>query len=319
MACRKEAAVDVDHEDVEENLTAHYEVETFEYCGGLVDSVSVLSATCTVGSNIVDDDRDRTGLMVWPATHLLCQHLSSGLLISSRNDDENASKGDNNNNKDDQVVVLELGCGCGLAGVTATLAKSTSLKLWVSTDMDEKALELCHKNYELNGVDPSKWQTRLLEWGNPDQVVKIQQELAPDGFAAIVAADIVYPATCGQVLQSLLERTVDPLLAPDGSFWLSFATRDGFQTPQRLVEAASRAGFRIRTLPPLSEEVRSRLPPLLDAQLLVLERSANAARENEQLGGVQCNVFPGLKEWLRRRQEDSSSDEEEWDAPYLSD
>jgi len=294
----------ITHEDIESNLTAHYELEEFEYHPAL--HVKVTSATSTRGSNLTGQGRDRTGIMIWPATHLLCQEIASGNVV-----------------RYDQTI-LELGCGCGLVGVVASLIsnmleKPNDCPFYFSTDMDLKALELCSRNYGLNGIETTNHRgprIKQLSWGDEDQMQAILEELMEHAhvskFDAIVAADIVYPSTAGQVLTDLF-ATVNFFLRHGGTFYLSFATRDGYRTPQRLIDAASTAGFAISSLPPLSSEVVTKLPPLLDSKVLLLQQSEHATEQNGRLGGRLCSVFPKLLEKMQRAAEESS--DEEWDAP----
>ncbi|KAL7562437.1 hypothetical protein ACA910_020578 [Epithemia clementina (nom. ined.)] len=264
--------------------------------------------------------------MIWPATHLLCQHLALSTCIDLH-----------------QQVVLDLGCGCGLVGVVAmktTERKIKAPKRWVATDMDLTALKLCQENFALNGfptvatTEPDSGEItgqdqhqrvsiKRLEWGNDEDIQTLKSDLGAERFDSIVGADIVYPNTCGKALSDLL-RTVDQLLSLESRsrFYLSFATRDGPKTPARLIEAASEAGFAISVTrddgqSPISlePEIVKRLPPLLDSKILVLRRSNHAEQENELLGRENCSVFPGLKAALARLEEASSS-EDEWDAPF---
>ena len=201
-------------EEIESNLTAHYEIEEFTYFPSL--HVNVKSATSTRGSNLTGQNRDRTGIMIWPATHLLCQEIVSGNVGSTAK------------------TILELGCGCGLVGVVASLALNSQYekKIWVSSDMDEKALELCIHNFELNGIDATTDdgpRVRKLTWGESKEMHAIQDELfnqtQTSKFDVVVGADIVYPATTGQVLVALFD-TVNFFLKDGGVFYLSFATRE---------------------------------------------------------------------------------------------
>jgi predicted nicotinamide N-methyase len=287
-----------EEEEVESNLVARYETEDFAYypSNHVPLHVSVKSATSTVGSNLTGENRDRTGIMIWPATHLLCQWLSERPLCK-------------------EAAVLELGCGCGLVGVTAKIASPDLL--WVSTDMDDKALELARQNHELNDIATDAAWVLNLKWGDEERIKSVKDELEKDRksrhFEAIVAADIVYPSTVNQVLQLLFD-TVDNLLSLDGTFYLAFCTRDGYRTPQRFIEAASEAGFRISALNYLlDDEVKSKLPPLLDARIFVLRRDEAAKSENELLGELNCLVFPGLFAAVQRAAEESS--DEEWEPP----
>jgi predicted nicotinamide N-methyase len=334
-------------------LTAHYEVERFAYyycrssnrksneqqpisttapiCANSdVVSVTVRSATTTVGSQIVvSNQHDLTGIMIWPATHYMCQFLvnccsSTASVVAKK-------------------TVVELGCGCGLLGVVAAAASrhsssssQSSPALWVSTDMDETALQLCQENYTRNGVDTTSSCTdqssvwvQKLKWGNATDIKALLEQLqrrpgegsdSAKKFDVVVAADIVYPATCGQVLADLLE-TVDTLLTVNGGkFYLSFCSRDGPKTPTALLAAASQAGFGISALLPEDGEendpatIRNR-PATMGAKILVLERSDHAATLNQALGHDDCAVFPGLQAAMARLQEPVS--EEEWDAPFV--
>jgi hypothetical protein len=165
------------------------------------------------------------------------------------------------------------------------------------------------------------WVRKLL-WGNEEQTSQLLDDLkmvsdeATSPFDSIVAADIVYPDTCGPVLKALF-TTVDRLLKTGGIFWLSFVTRDGARTPRQLIESASDAGFRIQALPQLDAETKSKLPPLLDARILFLTREAEAREKNAKLGCDDCSVFPGLRAAMARL--DDPSSEEEWEAPFGGD
>lgn len=202
------------------------------------------------------------------------------------------------------------------------------VKLWIGTDVDNDALELCRKNFDLHGIATNnskkeKVRIRRLAWGNEEHITDALEELRislddnaaeEPKFDAVVGADIVYPDTNHETLVALF-RTVDALLKPDGSFWLAFATRDGAKTPSRLLNAAGEAGFAVSRLPSLAPDTIRKLPPLLDSKLLVLRRAHNAEEYNTtRLGGTACDVFPGLRQALERLENPSS--DEEWEAPY---
>ena len=91
-----------DHQANVGSLTAKYTTETYEYfpsSGGTTVDVQVYCVTTTVGGNLVSQQRDLTGIMIWPATHLLCHYLAL------------------QNNVGD--CVLELCCGVGMVGVVS--------------------------------------------------------------------------------------------------------------------------------------------------------------------------------------------------------
>ena len=332
-------------------IIANYSLETLTYYPYEDDDedkplqLNIHSAATTVGGNIVSNDFDMTGIMIWAASHLLCQYCSCSTSTLGK-------------------YVIELGCGCGLVGIAAMKSPHRPLPdLWVSTDIDPVALSICRKNFAINnsriqnnnaaadaektqkaneksspfGEDKNTVWVESLPWGDDDKINKILNKLqgyanakatannsnsnnnkektsSCTKFDSVVAADIVYPSTCGETLKNMF-RTVDLLLQPTGTFYLSFATRDGPKTPMKLVQTASQAGFAIDCLPPLRASVAKRLPPLLDSKILVMKRSSNASKWNESLGAEDCHVFPRLRASWARLFEDPSSSEEEWEAP----
>lgn len=339
---------------IEDDLLANYEVETFSYFlppneedssndnnddkqSRTSINVSIQSATSTRGSHLVSHNRDRTGIMIWPATHLLCQFIASNPWWLQ------------------EGSVLELGAGVGLVGIVACACKIHVLRNdhldssqatatrkqqqqqqqsklhWVSTDMDETALQLIERNQQLNQINSFDTQkcnilARKLQWGNMSDIERIQNDLCNEmgsqQFDTIVGADIVYPTTSGQVLQDLFV-TVNSLLKEDGIFYLSFCTRDGCKTPQRLIQAASQAHFAIQSTPALTAatldpEVQKRLPPLLDSVLLKLIRDPDAASHNQQLGTEHCLIFPRLHLQIQQLQL-AEAEKEHWDPPFADD
>jgi predicted nicotinamide N-methyase len=291
-------------------------------------TVSIQSVQSTRGGNIVSSEHDVTGLLVWPATHLLAQYLALFPMDWLRPIPPTRAR-----------RILEVGCGCGLVGIAGLLAASSAARssLYVATDMDSQVLEFCRANYVRNGL-PMRAEEHVsalpeqrgrggvlvqaLTWGDEEEMQTLESLLTRHGAHGtvdlVVGADIVYPTTSAEVILKLL-HTVDHFLDDLGVFLLSFATRDGPTTPGRLIEAASLAGFAIMTPPrtvPMS--LRQRLPPLLDSQILCLKRDPQAATRNATLGGMDCSLFPGLQERLARR-DAPSSDEEDWMPPLEDD
>jgi hypothetical protein len=356
--------------------------------------IQMESATTTQGSNLTSSEgHDLTGIMIWPATHLLCQYLCFDNSPSTTST-TNKQYATTNHKNDKQApppppplcigkTVVELGCGCGLLGVTALQFvfqkeqhRQQQLQqqqhddddnnglLWVSTDLDEHALSLCRRNYALNGIkvrdkrnnnnstataatttnSSSRCHVQQLRWGDPEAIQatlsilekhhhrqqrqheKSQSSSSmesatstwPLRFDAVVGADIVYPSTSLDILKHLF-GTVDQLLSLEGSFWLSFATRDGHRTPVKLIQAASQAGFTISCVHMNDEQntILRRLPPLLDSKILVLQRNAHARELNASLGKEACTVFPGLQRAIDALDRQSSSDEE-WEPPFFN-
>jgi cyclopropane fatty-acyl-phospholipid synthase-like methyltransferase len=299
------------------HITAHYDIEEFTFSAAPQEEITVAMqyATTTHGGPIVVPDV--TGQLIWPATYLLCQFL---LLEPG------------------EGSVLELGCGCGMVGAVAMKyhrKRQDRNQLWVSTDMDATALTLCQQNFLRNGITcdvmddhGSMAMVQALAWGKESDIESIRDAIPdpwPRTFDRIVAADIIYPSTCqGPVLSQLFD-TIEALLSTDhGTCYISFCNRDRtYATLSALIDAASTAGFAIAAVPedhPIhSSHVRQRLPPLLDAQILVLRREPRAAEHNARLGTMHCTVFPGLQAAIQRRHAQLEEGEELWDAPPVDD
>ncbi len=97
---------------------------------------------------------------------------------------------------------LELGCGCGLAGIAAGLRGAHV----TVTDNQPAALELATDNWRRNGLQPAALQP--LDWRDPP----------PDGgYELILGADILYhPPVFPD-----LARCITELLEPGGSILLA--------------------------------------------------------------------------------------------------
>ncbi len=106
--------------------------------------------------------------------------------------------------RDERVV--ELGCGLGLAGVTAGLLGASV----TFTDYMPEALEFAWKNCHLNGVDMARTQFVQLDWESPydlkDYTMVIGSEIAYDYFthSALIKLMEVLTAPGGRIL--LAER-----------------------------------------------------------------------------------------------------------------
>ena len=127
--------------------TCHY-IDDREDGSELI-KIRMRCAMSTRGRNLIVDGQDSTGIMIWPASYLLCQYLAYTLSMptSSKTEDVNSCN-----------RILELGCGCGIVGITAAITasrfrKNTDANLdIISTDMDQLSIDLCSKNMELNNL-----------------------------------------------------------------------------------------------------------------------------------------------------------------------
>ena len=273
-------------------LEAHYEEEHSVY--GEV-SVTVRTATSVDGYLISNGD-DSTGIMLWPASHLLCYFLASPAFPKTSS-------------------LLEMGCGIGKVGKVAALAQVSPVV--VCTDCDERALQLADCNLRDQLIpEACTIGTRRLRWGDEAAADAITEEfLSGECFETIVAADIVYPATTAHVL-ALLFGSVRRLLRAGGSFFCSFVERD-WRTPMVLVDAAEKARFSIDIVPDtafIQDQDQEQLPPMMGARMLHF-KALGTDDVAEVIGLDACPVFPGLRARYAASLEASLEEPEEWTMP----
>jgi predicted nicotinamide N-methyase len=116
---------------------------------------------------------------LWPGAYLLAEAVAA----------ERWVKG---------TPALEIGCGLGLAGlVGATRGLNVCF-----TDYDDAPLEFVARSARANGLDPSRYATRLLDWREP----------SAEKFSVILAADVLYERR----LVPLVVDVLDAMLAPGG-------------------------------------------------------------------------------------------------------
>lgn len=177
-----------------------------------------------------------TGLMLWESARLMASILAANQSIV-------AGK-----------RVLELGCGCG--GICSMIS-TKSADFVVTTDGDEKALELLSQNVASNLQSSSlaKLIVKRLEWGNRDHIEEIKK-LNDVGFEVILGTDVTYVpeaiiplfATARELLSS--SRSIKEELKPalilchvlrrvDEPSILSAASQFGFRLVDRWPEGTS--------------------------------------------------------------------------------
>jgi predicted nicotinamide N-methyase len=96
------------------------------------------------------------------------------------------------------VKTLEIGCGLGLAGLTAVRCGASV----VFSDYDEAPLEFVARSAAANGFDPSRWSTRRIDWRSPPS----------ERFAVVLGADVLYERR----LVPLVADVLAAVLAPGG-------------------------------------------------------------------------------------------------------
>ena len=97
------------------------------------------------------------------------------------------------------VTALEIGCGLGLAGLSALVA---GLDRVAFSDYDETPLQFVARSAAENGIEPARVTTRRLDW----------RDLPAEHFPVILGADVLYERRLVPLVTSLIAR----MLAPGG-------------------------------------------------------------------------------------------------------
>ncbi|CAD5205487.1 unnamed protein product [Bursaphelenchus okinawaensis] len=114
-----------------------------------------------------------TGLSTWGAAYLLSNYLIQTSEVTS------------NLNKDHPLKVLELGAGCGLAGLS--LAKAFMSIQLTTTDCDMNVLVQLRKNVLLNFGEEQRVKVAELDWFKSEK-----NEVLKEEFDVVIAADVIY-------------------------------------------------------------------------------------------------------------------------------
>jgi predicted nicotinamide N-methyase len=142
----------------------------------------------------------QSGQYVWPAAETLANYLHEKWTdLWLRREDES------------EKLVVELGAGVGVAGLTCALLLQTLKEPGkvILTDYDPGCLEMIEKNISLNDIYNAHVEN--CEWG-PDQ----ELTLYPGCCDLLLGSDLIY---CKSVVRPLL-RTVQALLKAGGMFIL---------------------------------------------------------------------------------------------------
>jgi predicted nicotinamide N-methyase len=93
--------------------------------------------------------------------------------------------------------VIELGCGLGLAGITAGMCGADVL----FTDYVPEALEFAHKNAQRNGLTDQIIKSAPLDWENPGKI---------EPCSMVLGSEIVYDYFFHGSLIKLLNMILEP-------------------------------------------------------------------------------------------------------------
>lgn len=274
---------------VEENSS----VRDFDLDGGRIQlhihSVEVFRGQL-LGSGV-----DHTGVMIWPATHLMVDWL-----LEHRQELEG-------------LTVVELGAGAGLCGILASRLGTANV---IITDRDDDSLDLIRRNIEANRpTEPcGEIQAARLPWGDEECMVA----LSAQSVDMVIGSDILYPSIPQEVVD-LLFSTARRLLRPRGRLVLSFIARDGKQTLRAMLHSAKRERFSLEKMLNGSD-VRGCRPEStsLGARIFVFSSAegsstCEAVEEGAVFDQAVDRLLPGVWQDPEPRSDDS---EEEWEAPF---
>ncbi|KAK2195250.1 bifunctional Ankyrin repeat/Ankyrin repeat-containing domain superfamily/Lysine methyltransferase/S-adenosyl-L-methionine-dependent methyltransferase superfamily [Babesia duncani] len=178
--------------------------------------------------NATDAEFDLSGRVIWE-TALVASQWFSILATEGKFKDAN---------------VLELGCGCGLTGITlyiySVYSNCQPMNL-VLSDVNSETLDNLKYNLELNGLKGDKVTTLRLDWNNPDTWP--QNIDGYEKYQMIIGSDLVYDSCMVQPLCNV----IDNLLDTNGEFFYCFKmNRAG---AQELPEELKKANFTIEIEP----------------------------------------------------------------------
>jgi predicted nicotinamide N-methyase len=137
------------------------------------------------------------------------------------------------------LEALELGCGLGLAGLTA-LARGLRVRF---TDYDAAPLRFVARSAAENAFPASRFSTGILDWTEPPE----------EQYPLILGADVLYERRLVPLVVGVIAR----MLAPGGGAWLAgpyrVATEDlyiwldrhGLQAESLALEARDLDGRRV--------------------------------------------------------------------------
>jgi hypothetical protein len=173
----------------------------------------------------------QSGHYVWPAATALARHLVNAWTSNEHSDEARQANDILSSRAGIPKAIVELGAGCGLAGLTALHLGCSTV---VFTDHDAGTLDLIRDNIELQDLDSANIKNVFacpLAWGEefrsswPSQVTAHLTDEAGGGFDLLLASDVIYDSG---VVEPLL-WTVRHLLAPNGKAMLcgSFRLEDG--------------------------------------------------------------------------------------------
>ena len=190
------------------------EEEDFGFIGSMFDTAHARSTRrieicgTQIDLRLIDAEPGHviSGQYLWPAAEALAKHITPNWY------------------KYGAPVVVELGAGCGLAGIACSIASKGTSTL-VLTDHDPGSLKLLEENILLNHLNADVSITCDLEWGDklPDAI--FDRISVNNNHTLVIGSDLIY---CSAVVRPLL-NTVSLILNASpgrGSFFILAASFD---------------------------------------------------------------------------------------------
>lgn len=257
--------------------------ETFAVGGKQVQVTytSVFRGTM-LGTTDSGDHVDRTGMLIWPASYLMCDFLAK-----FASDLQN-------------VQLVELGCGVGICAVVAAMHDLSV----ITSDVDPEVLERTRSNLAANLTEQQleRCDVQCVDWTDRSTWTALPKT------SVVYAADVIYPASPDHIIAGLLDTAMS-LLSNPGCFVSSFIARDGKKTLRRLLTLSEERGLRVRLIP---WRLVTESEPKMGAVLFCFTVADGPAWVEEVSRQSVEEVFPSVWE------EDSVCSEEEWHPPLDS-
>ena len=182
----------------------------------------------TTAGDSQDDSEDTTGRAAWTAGCKLAELL---LLEDKHAVREWFAPG---------VRVLELGCGCGVAGCAVAARDPTAHILF--TDSSIACLDTAQRNASRFGT---RCSTAVLKWGDVDAASRVVETFRP---TIVLGADIGYdPASHGALVKTLAALRIEELVLIEQvryrdvfSWFLDELERAGFALAGRVDDVGER-------------------------------------------------------------------------------
>jgi len=161
-----------------------------------------------------------SGLRCWPSSVVLMHLLAQSNLVRDK-------------------VVLELGAGTGLAGLSACLVGGA--RRTVLSDCERLVLRLLKHNIELNQCEAAT--VRRLDWGSQVDIEEVLEE-EEQGFDVLLASENTY---CAEAIRSFW-RAAATLLRDNGTVLLAREIRM-HTLESAILDGGTQAGFIMQEIP----------------------------------------------------------------------